>query len=87
MWNSILHHVIDEHEWADGECLHGPLTKQKNYLEPDSSAMCALRKIVMDEKWLKTLPYYRLFRHTGILETYHNTRLTYNPKRISVRCV
>ena len=85
MWNSILHHIINEHEWADGQCMHGPLMKQKNYLERDSTAMSELRKIVMDVKWLRTLPFYRLFRHTGILESYHNTRLTYNTKRISVR--
>ena len=85
MWNSILHHVIGEHEWADGQCMHGPLMQQKTYFEKDSTAMCELRKIVMDPKWLRTLSFYRLFRHTGILESYHNTRLAYNTKRIALR--
>ena len=85
MWNSVLHHLIDEHEWADGQCMHGPLMLQKNYFDAESTAMCELRKIVMDESWLKTLPFYRLFRHTGILESYHNLRLVYNTKRIQLR--
>ena len=24
-WSSLLHHVINEHEWASGKCDHEPL--------------------------------------------------------------
>ena len=54
----VLHHVVGEHEWADGEYLHGPLTEteaHKTCLEKDSKAMEALRNVVMDPRFVKTL--------------------------------
>jgi hypothetical protein len=24
-WFGVLHYIAGEHEWADGECTHGPL--------------------------------------------------------------
>ena len=25
MWEDVLHHVVGEHEWSDGQCSHSPL--------------------------------------------------------------
>ena len=43
--------------------------------------MQALRDIVLDKKFLKSLVFYTRFRHTGKLEAYHSHRLMYAPKR------
>ena len=64
---------MGEHEWADGECMHGPLTEteaQKTYLEKDSKAMEALRKVVMDPRFVKTLHHYVTFRYIITLCNY-----------------
>ena len=87
MWTSILFHVQDVHVWAAGQCQHGPLLQQKKWIDPESSAMEALKIIVTSKKWLKTFPFYKMFRHTGVLESYHNMRLSYIPKRIAFRWV
>ena len=42
----------------DQENIEGP----NNYLNKDSKVMAALRKIVLDPKWLKTLHFYVRFR-------------------------
>ena len=47
MWLSVLHHVCGEHEWADGECTHGPLVSTENgkaFLEMDSKPHKAVRQ-------------------------------------------
>ena len=48
----MLHHVCGEHTWATGQCKHDPLSDEsaKKYLEKNSKAMAALRKIVLDPK-------------------------------------
>ena len=61
MWLGVLHHVSGEHEWADGECTHGPLVSTENgkaFLEMDSKPHKAVRDIVADRTWLKTLAFY-----------------------------
>ena len=86
MWSNVLKHVCNFHVWADGECAHGPLTDHdKTWLEPDSAAMKELRSIVMDAKWLQSFKFYTNFRHTGVLESYHNARLKFACKRIDLR--
>ena len=85
MWTSILKHVTNRHVWQDGECTHGPLLNHnKSWIDENSPAMKELRKIVMDSKWLKSMKFYTKFRHTGVLESYHNARLKYAPKRIDL---
>jgi len=39
------------------------MESNKKYLEKGSKAMAALRKIVIDPKWLNTLHYYVKFRY------------------------
>ncbi|XP_028418570.1 uncharacterized protein LOC114544015 isoform X1 [Dendronephthya gigantea] len=89
-WISILHHVVDEHEWVleegvnGGKCEHDPLNeseRKKPWLKKESSAHKALAKIILDTHFLNTLVYYVNFRHTGFLESFHNVILMYAPKR------
>lgn len=64
-WLGVAHHVVGEHEWASGQCSHGPLTASeegKSYIAKGSKAAEAIRKIVFDDKWLKSLIYYVNFR-------------------------
>lgn len=64
-WVGVLHHVCGEHSWASGRCKHEDQENTEgpnNYLNKDSKAMAALRKIVLDPKWLKTLHFYVRFR-------------------------
>ena len=50
MWFGVLHHVVGEHEWHDGQCSHGPLTA--------AETLEALQKVVMDKRWIKSLIFY-----------------------------
>ena len=46
--------MCGEHEWADGECDHGPLVSEeggKAVLAKGSKAMEAIRKIVIDPRF------------------------------------
>ena len=61
----MLHHVCGEHEWAGGKCEHqdpGESSEPKTNLKKDSAVMEALRKIVLDPKFMKSLQYYVRFR-------------------------
>ncbi|XP_070540791.1 uncharacterized protein [Ptychodera flava] len=84
-WTSILHHVTGTHEWFGGACDHGPINEVTKYLEPDSPPMEALRDIIMDRNLLRSFAYYTKFRHTGHLESFHNTLLMYASKRTSYK--
>ena len=65
MWISILHHVVDEHEWplaesGEGKCSHEPLSadnRNKPWLKKNTPAHNALREVVMDKNLLRTLSY------------------------------
>ena len=60
----VLHHVCGEHEWSLGSCKHGPLTENepKKVLDKNSKTMEALRDIVWDKRFIKSLEHYTLFR-------------------------
>ena len=76
MWISLLHHVQNEHTWILGRCDHidadgvdcssGPPTNENGqiipYFEPDEPALEALRKIVLEPRWLRSLAFYVRFR-------------------------
>ncbi|XP_014670470.1 PREDICTED: uncharacterized protein LOC106811400 [Priapulus caudatus] len=93
IWSGVLHHVVNEHEWimAHGQglnrCCHGPLDdgRTKPWLdkETDSEAMSALRKIVLDKRFLKRVDYVINFRSTALLEVFHNHVLMYCAKRFA----
>ena len=69
-WSTLLHHVIGEHQWLTGQCEHdilqGPPTdpdgNQLACFDKNEPAFKALRKLVMDEKWLKSMVFYTKFR-------------------------
>lgn len=71
MWMGILHHIVDVHEWIleegnnGGKCSHGLLNEEernKPLLKKESPAHKALTKIVLDKRFLNTIPYYTNFR-------------------------
>ena len=65
-WFGVLHHVVGEHEWHDGQCSHGPLTSADNgkpLLDKGSKAMDALRKVIMDRRWVESLIFYVWFKY------------------------
>lgn len=64
-WLGVLHHLVGEHEWHDGQCSHGPLTAAENgkpLLDKGSKAMEALRKVIMDKRWVESLIFYVWFK-------------------------
>ncbi|XP_065070312.1 uncharacterized protein LOC135695242 [Rhopilema esculentum] len=83
IWIGVLHHVCNEHIWAESECLHGPLssTEPKVYLLKNSVALEKLRSVVLDRKLLSNLSYYSKFRHTGMIENFNSMLLKYASKR------
>ena len=65
MWVGVVHHVVGEHEWVDGQYSHGPLTASedgKTYLTKGSKSAEAVRKVVFDAKWLNSLIHHVTFR-------------------------
>ena len=65
MWLGVVHHVVGEHGWADGQCSHGPLTASedgKTFLAKGSESAEAVKKVVFDAKWLNSLIHYVIFR-------------------------
>ena len=56
MWQNVLHHVVGEHEWSDGQCSHSPLvlsdTDKPVLLGKGSEAIEVLTKVVLDKRWL-----------------------------------
>lgn len=65
VWFGVLHHVCGDHKWAEGECKHFPEetpSNGKTYLKKSSKPLAALRKVVLDKKWLSNLAFYVRFR-------------------------
>ncbi|CAB4025600.1 Hypothetical predicted protein [Paramuricea clavata] len=55
--------------------------KNKTLMDKGSKAMEALRKVVMDPRFLNALHHYVTFRHTSKLENFNSMLLKYTPKR------
>ena len=65
MWQDVLHHVVGEHEWSDGQCSHSPLTlsdTDKPLLGKGSKAIEVLTKVILDQRWLESLVLYVWFK-------------------------
>ncbi len=61
----MLHHVIGDHEWLDGECDHGPLEEDDTRVKPlekGSLPHQALTNIVTSDKLLGSMHHYVKFR-------------------------
>lgn len=92
IWAGVLHHVVGEHEWflpysdaGPSSCRHDPISedtmRDKEWMKKGSPPHEALRKIVLDKRFLHNIPYYLNFRSTAELESYHNHMLMYSSKR------
>ncbi|XP_071952529.1 uncharacterized protein [Antedon mediterranea] len=89
-WKSILNHVVNVHRWEEdgieNTCAHSALTEEeaesKIWLEYDSPAYDALKKIVLDKRLDNDLGQLGEFKHTGTLESYHASYTKFAPKRI-----
>ncbi|XP_025413422.1 uncharacterized protein LOC112685695 [Sipha flava] len=70
-------------------CDHDPLTNEeinnKLWLKSDDESYYALKKVITAKDFIKDLPHAKHFVHTGRLESYHNVRLKYMPKRIHLK--
>lgn len=90
---SVLHHISNEHEWeTSGEikrCEHESISEkesnEKLWINPLSESFFALKKILTAKDFIKDLEQAKHFVHTGRLESYHNVRLKYMPKRIHLK--
>jgi hypothetical protein len=84
-WMSCIHHIANVHFW-DGnlmaQCEHGEVADDVAWLDIDSPAPLALKKVVLDKKLLKDIVKLSDFCHTGALEVYHSMLLKYAPKRL-----
>ncbi|KAM4605450.1 uncharacterized protein ACJ7VT_017694 isoform 2-T2 [Polymixia lowei] len=86
MWQGVLHHVRDRHQWPFGSCDHGPLddrSRDKPWMVQRSAAHQALTAIVLDEHWLKDVKKFLNFRTTSDLEAFKNHILMYAGKQFS----
>lgn len=74
IWAGVLHHVVGEHEWflpysdaGPSSCRHDPISedtmRDKEWMKKGSPPHEALRKIVLDKRFLHNIPYYLNFRY------------------------
>ena len=69
LWVGVMHHVCEDHYWAEGQCQHEPMSDPgagKQWIDPAATA--AETDLVFDRRWLNFLSYYVHNRHTGNLE-------------------
>jgi hypothetical protein len=76
IWCSVLHHIVNEHEWIlshsdDGihQCLHGPLENQNKpwlHRKQHAHVLKDLAGVVMDKRLLNKVAYYLNFRYVLI---------------------
>ena len=64
-WRSVFHHVTGQHEWNLGEggknvCDHTELTEggDKPLIKKGSAVHKALRSVILNLRFLKTIPYF-----------------------------
>ena len=75
--NGVLHHIVNEHQWPFttdgriGQCNHGPLEAEREvpWLKAGSVPHEKLYEVLHDKRFVKSLPYYADFMHTGSLES------------------
>ena len=88
-WKSLLHHIVNKHEWTGNTLFHQcghrqiPSSEAKNicWLKPGSPAQLALEEVVLNTKLLKDLTKLTDFCHTGEIEVYHSMMLKYCSKQ------
>ena len=96
----VLYHFRNIHSWRDGrkihKCAHSKLRDKKSNhwlkisrTHPDQTnnhAFDALSKVIKGTLFTNALRKCRHFIHTSNLESYHNLRLIYAPKRVHYNC-
>jgi hypothetical protein len=90
-FTSLLNHVCNIHEWVDDDdnkkyCEHRQYTEKVEeikWLHFGSTDYQALRNEIMNKMFLNDLKHASHYCHTNALESYHNVRLKYIPKRIN----
>ncbi|CAM4558290.1 unnamed protein product [Lepidochelys olivacea] len=88
MWCGLVHHVVNEHQWAsgngiiEGRCKHGPQMdeREKEWLEKGSKPHTEMCRIILDKKFLRNIPYFLQFRSTFDLEQFQQHVHMYAPK-------
>ncbi|XP_040212970.1 uncharacterized protein LOC120943636 [Rana temporaria] len=92
IWHSLLHHIVNEHEWEieneKHKCLHDPISVDAHHvpwIKRKSPAYIALSAIVLDGQLGKDTKHLTYFCQPGILETYHSMILKFRPKIIHYR--
>ncbi|KAM4050161.1 uncharacterized protein ACNLHF_013885 [Anomaloglossus baeobatrachus] len=89
LWQSLLMHVTDRHEWDHGDmfhaCAHRQLTRierlRRPWIKENSQPYLALYDVVMNPKVLKDLHHLSQFLHTGEIAVYHHYLSKYCPKK------
>lgn len=85
MWASVLNHIVNKHDWALGQCEHGPIDadvdRDKEWISPRSQAFDSLQRVVLEPRLLKSFPYYITCQATSELKSFNNHILMYAPKR------
>ncbi|XP_007896577.1 uncharacterized protein LOC103181728 [Callorhinchus milii] len=82
-WASLLHHVVNEHEWvvpnSAGEttCNHEPIQEEehnqaKSWIQHSSPPLKILRQIILDRNFLRNISRFKYFRHNNHMESFHN---------------
>lgn len=74
MWCGLVHHVVNEHQWAsgngiiEGRCKHGPQMdeREKEWLEKGSKPHTEMCRIILDKKFLRNIPYFLQFRYNEL---------------------
>ncbi|XP_068137651.1 RWD domain-containing protein 2A isoform X1 [Hyperolius riggenbachi] len=87
-WRSLMHHVINEHEWLeDGnleKCSHNPITDKEEdhgiWLREGTPAYEKLHSIVNDCQLISDLKHLIWSCHTGPLEVFHTNVLKSHAK-------
>lgn len=90
-FTSILEHITNNHKWEGNhhfhQCAHDEIDgttdndKDKDYMEKNSYAYRQLTTIINDTNFINDLKHTKNYCHTGSLESYHNVRLKYLPKK------
>ncbi|XP_063290459.1 uncharacterized protein LOC134575166 [Pelobates fuscus] len=89
-WNSVLHHIINKHEWDSGTSLHRceheglkeSKARKRKWLKKNELAYSKLYNFVNDSRLQEDLPHMAYFCHTGSLKLFTNLVLKYRPNGV-----
>ncbi|XP_063287038.1 uncharacterized protein LOC134572165 isoform X2 [Pelobates fuscus] len=90
-WNSILHHIVNEHKWDTGSliktCAHPEIPeteiRRRHWLDKNSLAYAELERFVKDHQLQKDLEHMTEFCHTSNAEAFQSFVLKYRPNGVN----